>query len=302
MTTPYISSLNTAINCISQTYFDYLNLWFSDVRGFVISIEDDPEVDLRRIREVNKQAKLPENKEHLPYLVVTPSEISPTTTHPELDKYKLIKQQMINATDIIWDNGELTFTASGHGLTVGSSIELVGFLPDAYNGNYKVTVTTTDGFVVPLVTNPGSIFRSGQIQKDKKEGNLVKTLFRLVQLNLKAKVYVTNYAQALVVLEYLYCTGTNSLSYEIVNPHLSDTLKGRISLLTPSLAKVYDLESKGTVYQISVPLESNVVATIPLIQEKVILNPVADLFNQEPIKALEQIDMEDSGSYEVKPL
>lgn len=302
MTTPHVSSLNTAINAISQTYYDYLNLWFSDIRGFVISVEDDPEVDLRRIREVNKQSNLPENKEHLPYLVVTPNQISPVTTHPELDKYKLIKQQMVNFTEIIWDNGELTFTANGHGLTAGSSIELVGFLPEAYNGNYEVTVATTGGFAVPLATNPGSISRSGQVQKDKRDGNLVKTLFRLVQLNLKAKVYVTNYAQALVVLEYLYCTGTNSLSYEMVNPHLSDTLKGRISLLTPSLAKVYDLESKGTVYQISVPLESNAVATIPLRQEKIILNPILDFYNADPVKGLEQIDMEDSGSYEIKPL
>lgn len=61
-------------------------------------------------------------------------------------------------TNAVWAAGEITFTTTtSHGVSVGSVIEISGFTPDAYNGQYTtLTGTTGSTIVVAKATDPGS--------------------------------------------------------------------------------------------------------------------------------------------------
>lgn len=228
----YISSLNVANATIVRATLDKLNTYFTGIRGAVLNPEDSTDSDLRRIREVNTQTSTttPENKEHLPFLVVTPIEYKATINKPSDEKYKL------------------TLTRNN---TTGVSSQ---------------------------------------------------TLFRLLDANYKAKIYVTNYKQALLLLEYFYCTINTAIQYSMENPHFLQTFEGRISLSNPTISKVTDLLNKGIVYVVTISLSSNIVITIPQSAGKIILNPIGDAIHSDPQYGLERIDMSSDYSFRVIPL
>lgn len=299
--TPYVSSLNSTIKAIAQEYFDYLGLHFGDVKGYAISPEDGVDADLRRIRETNNVSGTPENKEQLPYLVMSVSGVSGTTNHPDLEKYKLSKQQSKVPVSINWAGGIATVNAPGHGMPNGGIVDGTGFSPTAYNASFTITKVDDNTFTFPLASNPGAVTMMGKFTLSKQSGGMLKTLFRLVDLDLKARVYVTNYAQALVLLEYILCTNLRAFQYTVINPHLSDSIIGRVSVGEPAVSKVTDLENNGNMYKVEVELKSNAVLTIPVSEQKLILTPIADFLYQEPVYGLERATLS-NGNPVITPL
>jgi len=61
-------------------------------------------------------------------------------------------------TNAVWSAGQLTFTTtSAHGVSVGSVIEIAGFTPAAYNGQFTTVAGTTGStIVVDLDDDPGA--------------------------------------------------------------------------------------------------------------------------------------------------
>lgn len=300
--TPYVSSLNSVIKAISQEYLNYLNSYFGDVKGMAIGVEDNADSDLRRIRETHKEGSTPENKEHLPYLIVSVSGIKGMTNHPEIEKYKITNRYSTVPTSVSWAGGAVTVNAPGHRFTTGENVDVSEFTPAGYNGNFPVTVTGVNTFTYPLASNPGATTTTGKITLARNNSSVEKTLFRLVDLDLKARTYVTNYAQALVLVEYILCTNLRAFQYTVRNPHIDDDFTGRVSVSEPSVTKVTDLESKGVVYKVEVELSSNAVLTIPLSEQKLILTPIADFLNQEPVAGLERTTLDPNGQPVVTPL
>lgn len=300
--TPYVSSLNSVIKAISQEYLNYLNTYFGDVKGMVIGVEDNADADLLRVRETHKEGSTPENKEHLPYLVISVSGIKGMTNHPEINKYKITNRYSTVPASAVWSAGVVTVSAPGHRFSTGENVDVTDFVPAGYNGNFPVTVTGPGTFTYPLASNPGATTTVGKVTLARNNGSNEKTLFRLVDLDLKARTYVTNYAQALVLMEYILCTNLRAFQYTVRNPHIDDDFIGRVSVGEPAVTKVTDLESKGVVYKVEVELSSNAVLTIPLSEQKLILTPIADFLNQEPVAGLERATLDPNGQLVVTPL
>lgn len=201
-TTPHVSSLNSVIASIASAHYSYISSKFTDVKGPIISLVDNIEDDILRIRQSNKNNDVPVNEERLPYYVISPKDITPQLHQPHLDKFKAI------------------------------------------------------------------------INKNTVNGTAQKLLFRLIDLKLKSKVYVTNYAQALKLLEYLYCTQTNAMQYSTVNPYINETLKGEITFPSSStINKLTNLEDKGVIYSVETILATKAVITVDDEPTKLILTP-----------------------------
>lgn len=68
-------------------------------------------------------------------------------------------------TNAVWSSGVITFTATGHGLLANELITVSGVSPAAYNGNYKITSTTSNTFTVVRATSPGTYVSGGNAQR-----------------------------------------------------------------------------------------------------------------------------------------
>jgi len=59
-------------------------------------------------------------------------------------------------TGLTWSGGTVTVGATGHGLSTGDMVQVVGAVPDAYNiGATRITVTGVNNYEYDLAANPG---------------------------------------------------------------------------------------------------------------------------------------------------
>ena len=83
----------------------------------------------------------------------------------------------VDLESVSWDNGFVTLTTNvPHLLTIGSviQVQVVGVVPDAYNGFYQVLVTGPMTLRYQLAVDPGQASIFGSIQQNI---NLVAGLF-----------------------------------------------------------------------------------------------------------------------------
>lgn len=68
-------------------------------------------------------------------------------------------------TNAVWSAGKITFTTTtAHGVTVGGSVSISGFTPDAYNGDYIALAGTAGStLVVTKVVDPGADTVQGRL-------------------------------------------------------------------------------------------------------------------------------------------
>lgn len=70
-----------------------------------------------------------------------------------------------NITNATWASGVVTFTSAAHGLLANDLITISGVVPSAFNGNLKITSSTTDTFTVVVAASPGTYASGGTVQR-----------------------------------------------------------------------------------------------------------------------------------------
>jgi len=220
---PYASTTLVALTLGAQAYYDRLKQYVPNLRGVTMTVEDAPDVDLDRIREVNQRiATDPDSVEPAPRPVPPgPATDSPNTVEePELLNRTLLPYVVITP--------------------IGLESILKNVVPE---NKFQVKYLDVNG-----------VWRYAST--------------RAVEMRIKAKIYTTNYLQAMMFMEYLLATFPNTFQfqYPLFNlPYASEDdseVESTVQVSTPGISRIKRLKEDGQLYRVEQDLTFRVTMVV----------------------------------------
>lgn len=224
--TPYQTSIHAAIEGSGRAYFTWLSATVSGIRGVVFTTEDNPEEDLRRIREQN---------------------VYNDNTNMELVPFVVCSQKGLTRYPIRHAPNSAKFSA---------------------------------------ISSTGRGFK-----------------YRNVKFDLSIRTYVTNYAQALQIVEAITVEFLTEQKFQYENPYFSgiegesSEFSGVMTFGDPEIFKVYRLKEKDLLYRVGQTVSVSAVLTRPLTESSLPLITEVDVnfWDTRPDNFIEGIKVTEDG-------